>query len=98
MSDFCDSLDRARPAYIRLARLARVEVEEGPNSMSRENGKRRIVVSANVRVKDIGSFVEAAQQKIATAVKISVVVQFGNFVPLISRRFLGCWIKLGILV
>lgn len=41
--------DSARPASIPLARLARVEVQKGPNQMSGENGKRRIVISANVR-------------------------------------------------
>jgi cobalt-zinc-cadmium resistance protein CzcA len=50
--------------------VAHIQVQEGPNQISRENGKRRIVVSANVRGQDIGSFVEAAQQKMATAVKI----------------------------
>ena len=48
--------------YVPLGMLAKISVAEGPNQISRENGKRRIVVQANVRGRDIGSFVEAAQQ------------------------------------
>jgi cobalt-zinc-cadmium resistance protein CzcA len=59
-----------RPAYVPLSRLATIELKEGPNQISRENGKRRIVVSANVRGRDLGSFVAEAQQKIDTAVKL----------------------------
>ncbi len=40
-------------------------VGEGLNQISRDNGKRRIVVQCNVRGRDIGSFVEEAQDKIA---------------------------------
>ena len=36
---------------------------EGPNQISRENGKRRVVVQANVRGRDLGSFVAEAQQR-----------------------------------
>lgn len=36
----------------------------GPNQMTRENSKRRVVVSANVRGRDLGSFVKEAQEKI----------------------------------
>ncbi len=50
-----------RPGYIALGQLAEVEISEGPNQISRENGKRRIVVQANVRGRDIGSFVTEAQ-------------------------------------
>ena len=38
-----------------------IEIAPGPNQISRENGKRRIVVSANVRGRDLGSFVAEAQ-------------------------------------
>lgn len=41
----------------------------GPNQISRENGKRRIVVTANVRDRDLGSFVAEAQSQIASKVK-----------------------------
>jgi cobalt-zinc-cadmium resistance protein CzcA len=42
----------------------------GPNQISRENGKRRVVVSANVRGRDVGSFVPEAQAAIERAVAI----------------------------
>ncbi|MBE0772578.1 efflux RND transporter permease subunit, partial [Escherichia coli] len=50
--------------------VARLDLSPGPNQISRENGKRRIVVSANVRGRDIGSFVLEAQQKLLDGVKI----------------------------
>jgi hypothetical protein len=42
----------------------------GPNQISRENGKRRIVVTANVRDRYLGSFVAEAQSQIASKVKL----------------------------
>lgn len=59
-----------RPAFLPLKTLATFVVEEGPNQISRENGKRRIVVQANVRGRDIGSFVTEAQEKIDAQVKV----------------------------
>jgi len=49
---------------IPLGSIARVEVVRGPEVVSRENGQRRIVVQANVRGTDLGSFVAAAQERI----------------------------------
>jgi cobalt-zinc-cadmium resistance protein CzcA len=59
-----------RANFIPLKTLASFVVEEGPNQISRENGKRRIVVQANVRGRDIGSFVLEAQEKIDAQVKV----------------------------
>jgi cobalt-zinc-cadmium resistance protein CzcA len=56
--------------FLPLKEVAKVKVTEGINQVSRENGKRRIVVQANVRGRDLGSFVAEAQQKIAEQVKI----------------------------
>ncbi|MDB5554231.1 MAG: CusA/CzcA family heavy metal efflux transporter [Rhizobium sp.] len=56
--------------FIPLAEVATLEFAPGPNQISREEGKRRIVVSANVRGRDIGSFVPEAQRLIETDVKI----------------------------
>jgi cobalt-zinc-cadmium resistance protein CzcA len=56
--------------YIPLGAVARFEITEGPNQISRENGKRRIVVQANIRGRDLGSFVADAQQQIATQVSL----------------------------
>jgi cobalt-zinc-cadmium resistance protein CzcA len=59
-----------RPNFVPIKTLATFDVEEGPNQISRENGKRRVVVQANVRGRDIGSFVAEAQQKIDGQVKL----------------------------
>lgn len=53
-----------------LNRVAQFSFTEGPNQISRENGKRRIVVTANVRGRDLGSVVEEAQAKVAQSVKL----------------------------
>jgi heavy metal efflux system protein len=69
--------------------VARFESEEGPNQISRENGKRRVVVQANVRGRDIGSFVAEAQQKIDGEVQIpagSWLAWGGQFENLIAAR------------
>jgi len=50
-----------RVNFIPLAEVATLELAPGPNQVSRENGKRRIVVSANVRGRDVGSFVSDAE-------------------------------------
>ncbi len=53
------------PAYITLGEVANFELVQGPNQVSRENGKRRAVVTANVRGRDLGSFVEEAEALVA---------------------------------
>lgn len=55
---------------IPLGEIARVETTEGFNQVSRENGKRRIVVQANVRGRDLGSFVAEARQRIAAELQL----------------------------
>ncbi len=59
-----------RIGYLTLGAVADFDIAPGPNQISRENGKRRIVVTANVRGRDIGSFVEEAERVIAEKVKI----------------------------
>jgi cobalt-zinc-cadmium resistance protein CzcA len=56
--------------YIPLGEVASLELAPGPNQISRESGKRRIVVSANVRGRDLGSFVAEAEQRISQQVKV----------------------------
>ncbi len=46
---------------IRLAAVARFGLSEGINQVSRDNGKRRVVLQANVRGSDLGIFVNAAR-------------------------------------
>ncbi|AMV22614.1 efflux RND transporter permease subunit [Planctomyces sp. SH-PL14] len=55
---------------IPLSRLASVEVVEGPSTITREWGQRRITATANVRGRDLGSFVAEAREKIAKAVSL----------------------------
>ena len=50
--------------------MAAIEIAPGPNQISRENGKRRIVVTANVRGRDLGSFVAEAQRQSPSKVKL----------------------------
>jgi len=59
-----------RVSYVPLSEVATLEVAPGPNQVSRENGKRRIVVSANVTGRDLGSFVADAQSAIDQKVKV----------------------------
>jgi len=58
------------PGYVPLGAIARISIAEGPNQISRENGKRRVVVQANVRGRDIGSFVKDAQRRIDAEVAL----------------------------
>ncbi len=55
---------------IPLARLATIETVEGPSTIKREWYQRRITVSANVRGRDMGSFVAEAQKKVAAQVSL----------------------------
>ena len=53
-----------------LNQLARLDILEGPNQISRENGQRRIVIECNLKGRDMGSFVKEAQEKIAGTVTL----------------------------
>jgi cobalt-zinc-cadmium resistance protein CzcA len=57
-------------ATVPLRQLAHFRISEGPNLVSRDNGKRRIAVTANVRGRDLGSVADEAQAKIAAQVKL----------------------------
>ncbi|MDB5325157.1 MAG: czcA, partial [Phycisphaerales bacterium] len=61
--------DGQQMGFVPLGSVAKIEVAEGTNQISRENGKRRVVVQANVRGRDLGSFVAEAQAKV-TQVKL----------------------------
>ncbi|MFG1277612.1 efflux RND transporter permease subunit [Xanthobacter autotrophicus] len=60
----------AQIRYVPLSAIATLTIAPGPNQISREDGKRRIVVSANVRERDLGSFVSQAQRQVAETVKL----------------------------
>lgn len=56
--------------YIPLEAVTRINIAEGPNQISRENAKRRIVVQANIRGRDMGSFVAEAQKRLDAQVSL----------------------------
>ncbi len=79
----------ARTEFIPLGAVAKIRLEEGPNQVSRENGKRRVVAQANVRGRDIGGFVEQAQREIGRRVTIPAgnwITWGGQFENLIAAR------------
>lgn len=55
---------------IPLGSIATLETTVGPNQFSRENGKRRVVVTSNVLGRDIGSFVAQAQERMQGEVQV----------------------------
>lgn len=60
----------AQIRYVPLSELAQIDLALGPNLISREDGKRRIVVTANVRGRDLGSFIADAQEQVMKNVKL----------------------------
>ncbi|MFG6415198.1 efflux RND transporter permease subunit [Roseateles sp. DC23W] len=56
--------------HVQLGEVASFDLQPGANQVSRENGKRRVVVTANVRGRDVGSFVTEAQGQLAARVKV----------------------------
>lgn len=63
-------LTRPDGGYVPLQEVATLEITSTPAQISRENGKRRIVITANVRDRDLGSFVAEARDNISTNVDI----------------------------
>ena len=59
-----------RGGFVPLGELAKTELVIGYNQINRENGKRRVVVTANVRDRDLGSFVGDVQRAVAQNVEI----------------------------
>ena len=55
---------------IPLSRLADVEVTEGPSTITRDMGQRRILITCNVRGRDLASFVAEAQRAVAAEVAV----------------------------
>jgi cobalt-zinc-cadmium resistance protein CzcA len=56
--------------YVPLREIADVEITQGPNAINRENGKRRAVVTANVRGRDLGSFIAEVQARVRAEVPL----------------------------
>lgn len=59
-----------QPDRIPLKEVADIDVTYGPNQISRENGKRKIIISANVRDRDLGSFVKEVQSLTESKIKL----------------------------
>lgn len=81
------AMDDAGTGYVPLGEVAHVEQIEGPSQISRENGKRRVYVSANVRGRDLASFVEDLQTRVQEQVELPAgywVDYGGSFEQLIS--------------
>lgn len=75
------------PQTVPLREVATLEVHQGPNQINRENGKRRVVVTANVRGRDLGGFVAELRQRVAAEVEVPAgywVDYGGTFEQLIS--------------
>ena len=63
---------KTEPGFVPLNEIASIELAPAPNQVSRENGKRLVVVTANVRGRDLGSFVSEVQTRINNEVKLPV--------------------------
>jgi cobalt-zinc-cadmium resistance protein CzcA len=59
-----------QPRTVPLREVAQLQVQLGPNQINRENGKRRIVVTANVRDRDLGGFVADLKSSLSQQVKL----------------------------
>ena len=60
----------ASDSYVPLGELVSINLDMGYNQIYRENSKRRVVVTANVRGRDLGSFVNEVQQVVSEDIEI----------------------------
>ena len=77
----------AQSVYVALGEVADLDLVPGPNQVSRENGKRRLVITTNVRGRDLGSFVNEAKTLIGEKLQLPPgywVTWGGQFEQLIS--------------
>lgn len=77
------------PDYVTLGEVADISIIYGPNQVSRENGKRRIVVTSNVRGRDLGSFVGDIREQVSANVQLPSgywTEYGGTFEQLISAK------------
>jgi len=82
-------LPNSSTGYVPLKEVANIEITYGPNQISRENGKRRIIVTSNVRDRDLGSFVQDVQNAVDENVKMPSGYWLdygGTFEQLISAK------------
>ncbi|PTN55606.1 efflux RND transporter permease subunit [Stenotrophomonas panacihumi] len=77
----------AAPGAVPLSSVATLTATEGPNQVNRHNGKRRIVITANVRDRDLGGFVADLRQAVEAQVDVPPgywIGYGGSFEQLIS--------------
>lgn len=90
--------------YVPLSEIAVLNISDGLNEIRRENGKRFIAVQANVRGRDLGSYVEEAKKKIQNEIKIPDGYwlgwggQFENLISARQRLFIVVPICLGLIL
>ncbi len=75
------------PEFVPLREVARIEEQEGPNQINRENGKRRVVVTTNVRGRDLAGFVSDLRSRIDSRLEAPAgywIDYGGSFQQLIS--------------
>ena len=75
--------------FVPLRDVAAIDEDEGPYQVSRENGRRRVVVQANIRGRDLGSFVAEAQRRVRADVPLppgSWLAWGGQFENLLAAR------------
>lgn len=94
---------KAHFPYVPLSEIAHLQVSEGLNEIRREDGKRFIAVQANVRGRDLGSYVEEAKTEIQEKINIpdgywlSWGGQFENLMSARQRLFIVVPICLGLI-
>jgi len=77
----------AGPRFVPLGEVAEIALTQGPNQISRENGKHRVVITANVRGRDLGSFIVDLQRAVRQRVELPAgywIDYGGTFEQLIS--------------
>jgi len=84
-----------RGHYVPLSTLAQFELLTGPNMINRENGKRRVVVTANIRGRDLMGFVKEAQSHVRAQVELPTgywIEWGGEFQQLVSASQRLLWV------
>lgn len=81
-----------------LKEVTKIQISEGPNQISRENGKRRVVVQANVRGSDLASFVQKAEKALQKSIELPIGYWFewgGQYQNLIEAKERLSWLVPG---
>ncbi len=90
------------PNYVPLGEVTDISIAYGSNQISRENGKRRIVVTSNVRGRDLGSFVDELRRQVSADISLPAgywIEYGGTFEQLISaKRRLSIIVPLALLL